>query len=40
MVLVNVLSVIMMEYTISCREVGYVANRIGIQLSVLYRPNS
>jgi len=40
MVLVNVLYVIMMEYTISCTIVGYLVNRIGIQLSVLYRPNS
>jgi len=40
MVLVNVLSVIMMEYTISCREERNLVNRTGIQLSVLYRPNS
>jgi len=40
MVLVNVLSVIMIEYTISCREEHYLVNRTGIQLSVLYRPNS
>jgi len=40
MVLVNVLSVIMMECTISCREERYLVNRIGIYLSMLYRPNS
>jgi len=40
MVLVNVLSIIMMQYMISCREVRYLVNRTGIQLSVLYRPNS
>jgi len=40
MVLVNVLSVIMMQYAISCREERYLVNRAGIQLSVLYRPNS
>jgi len=40
MVLINVLSVIMIEYMISCTIVCYLVNRIGIQLSVLYRPNS
>jgi len=40
MVLVNVLSVIMIKYMISCTIVCYLVNRPGIQLSVLYRPNS
>jgi len=40
MVTVNVISVIMMEYPISYREVCYVVNRRGIHFSALYRPNS
>jgi len=40
MVLLNVLSVIMIEYMISCREERYLVNRTGIQLSVLYRTNT
>jgi len=40
MVLVNVKSVIMMEYTISYREVCYLVNRFGTNFSALYRPNS
>jgi len=40
MVFVHVLSVIMMEYTISYREVCYLVNRFGIQFAVLLRPNS
>jgi hypothetical protein len=40
MVLVNVVSVIMMECRISYREVCYIVNRLGIQFSVTYRPNS
>jgi len=40
MVLVNVISVIMTEYTISYTEVCYVVNRPGIHFSALYIPNS
>jgi len=40
MVLVNVISVIMMEYMISYREVCYLVNRLGIHFSALYRPSS
>ena len=40
MVLANVIPVIMMEYTISCREICYLINRLGIQISVLYSPHS
>jgi len=38
--LINVLYVIMMEYTISYREVCYLVNRVPIHFSVLYRLNS
>jgi len=40
MVLVNEISVITRQYTISYREVCYLVNRLGIEFSVLYRPNS
>jgi hypothetical protein len=40
MVLVKRSSVIMMQYTIPYRKVCYPVNRLGIQFSVLYRPNS
>ena len=40
MVLVNEISVIMMEYPISYREVYYLVKKIGIHFSALYRPNS
>jgi len=40
MVLVNVISIITMEYMMSYTEVCYLVNRLGIQFSVLYRPNS
>ena len=40
MALVYVLSVIMMEYIISYREVCYLVNRLGIQFVALHRPNS
>jgi len=40
MVLVYVLSVVMMEYIISYREVCYIVNRLGIQFAALHRPNS
>ena len=39
MVLVNVISVIMTEYMIFYTEVCYLVNRLGIQFSVLDRPN-
>ena len=39
MVLVNAISVIMKQYTISYTEVCYEVNRFSIQFSVLYRPN-
>jgi len=40
MALINVISIITMEYTMSSREVCYLVNRLGIQFSVLHRPNS
>jgi len=40
MVLINAISIIMTEYTISYREVCYLVNRLSIQFSVLDRPNS
>jgi hypothetical protein len=40
MALVNVISIITMEYTMSYTEVCYLVNRLGIQFSVLYTPNS
>jgi hypothetical protein len=40
MVLTNVISVIMTEYTVSYTEVCYLVNRLGIHFSVLYSPNS
>jgi len=40
MVLVNVISVIMTQYMIFYTEVYYLVNRLGIQFSVLGRPNS
>ena len=40
MVLVNEISVIMMEYPISYREAYYLVKRTGIHFSALYRPNS
>jgi hypothetical protein len=36
MVVVHVISVIMMEYTTSYREVCYLVNSLGIHFSVLY----
>jgi hypothetical protein len=38
--LVNIISVIMTEYTISHTEVCSPVNKLGIQFSVIYRPNS
>ena len=38
-VFIYVLSVIMMEYTISYREVCYLVNRFGTQFAVLHIPN-
>jgi hypothetical protein len=40
MVLVNVISVIMTECTMSYTEVCFLVNSLGIQFSVLYRRNS
>jgi len=40
MVIINVISVIMTECSISYREVRYLLNRLGIQFAVLYGPNS
>jgi len=40
MVLINVISVIRKEYMTSYREVCYLVNTLGIQFSVLHRPNS
>ena len=38
--IVNVISVIVMEYMIFYTEVCYLVSRLGIQFSVLGRPNS
>jgi hypothetical protein len=40
MVLVNEISVIMIQYTTAYTEMCYQVNRLGIQFSVLYRPNT
>jgi hypothetical protein len=40
MVLVNVISVIEMEYMIPCSEICYLVNSLGKEIAVLYRPNS
>jgi len=40
MVLVHVISVIMMKFMISYREICYLVNRLGTQFAVPYRPNS
>jgi hypothetical protein len=40
MVLVNDISVITTEYTVSYSEVCYLVNTLGLQFSVLYRANS
>jgi len=40
MVLAYTISLTIMEYTISYREICYLVNRLGIEFSVLYKPNS
>jgi hypothetical protein len=40
MVLVNEISVIMTEYTVSYREVCYLVKKLRMQFSVLYKANS
>jgi hypothetical protein len=39
MVLVNVLYVIIMNYTIPYREICYLVNRLGTQFAVLFIPH-
>jgi hypothetical protein len=40
MVLIHLIYVIMMQYTITYREVCYLINRFGIHFSVFYKPYS